>query len=109
MTPLLYDILIRFRYYPVALTADIEKPFLQISVANEDRDFLRFLWVENVFNEKTEIVKNSFTRVVFGVNNSPAQLNGTVRKHADKYVAADQHFTVITAINTVLFKKLKTS
>ena len=50
MTPLLYDILIRFRYYPVALTADIEKPFLQISVANEDLDFLRFLWVENVFN-----------------------------------------------------------
>ena len=42
ITPLLYDILIRFRYYPVALTADIEKAFLQISVANEDRDCLRF-------------------------------------------------------------------
>ena len=38
-------------------------------------------------------MKNRFTRVVFGVNNSPAQLNGTVRKHADKYAAADPHFT----------------
>ena len=42
------DILIRFRSYRVALTADIEKAFLMISVAERDRDVLRFLWVDNV-------------------------------------------------------------
>ena len=36
------DILIRFWLYTVALIADIEKPFLMISVTEEDRDVLRF-------------------------------------------------------------------
>ena len=43
LTPLLYDILLRFRSYPVALTADIEKVFFQISIAQQERDYLRFL------------------------------------------------------------------
>ena len=37
------NILLRFRSYPVALIADIEKAFLMVSVAEEDRDALRFL------------------------------------------------------------------
>ena len=36
------DILFRFRLYPVALVADIERAFLMISIAEEDRDVLRF-------------------------------------------------------------------
>ena len=42
------DILLRFRTHRVTLTADIEKAFLMISMAEIDRDVLRFLWVENV-------------------------------------------------------------
>ena len=34
--------------YNVALTADIEKAFLMIKVADEDQDALRFLWLEDV-------------------------------------------------------------
>ena len=37
------DILLRFRTHRVALTADIEKAFLMVSVAKRDRDVLRFL------------------------------------------------------------------
>ena len=37
------DILLRFRSYKVALTADIKKAFLMV-----DRDVLRFLWVQNI-------------------------------------------------------------
>ena len=37
------DILLRFRLYRVAVTADIEKAFLMVSVAEEDRDVLHFL------------------------------------------------------------------
>ena len=92
LTPLLYDILLRFRQYPIALTADIEKAFLQIRVAEEDRNYLRFLWFEDVFKDEPIIVRNRFARVVFGVNSSPFLLNGTIFKHMDQFIAADQDF-----------------
>ena len=41
-TPLLYDILLRFRTKAIALTADIAKAFYMISIAETDRDYLRF-------------------------------------------------------------------
>ena len=44
--PHLFDTLLRFRSYMVALTADIEKAFHQIEVKEADRDFLRFLWYD---------------------------------------------------------------
>ena len=40
------EISLRFRSYPVAFIADIEKAFLMISVNPRDRDVLRFLWVK---------------------------------------------------------------
>jgi hypothetical protein len=40
LTPHLFDVLIRFRSHPVALTADVEKAFHQISVSTSDRDKL---------------------------------------------------------------------
>ena len=39
------EVIARFRLFPVAVTADIEKAFLMISVHPSDRDALRFLWV----------------------------------------------------------------
>ena len=41
--PLLFDIIIRFREYPIGLTADIEKAFHQVQIAPEDRDMIKFL------------------------------------------------------------------
>ena len=40
-----FDLLLRFRVHRVALTADIEKAFLMVSVSKDDREVLRFLWV----------------------------------------------------------------
>ena len=51
LTPLLYDILVRFRSL-VALTSDIKKAFLQISVNKNDCDYLRFLWFDNMFADQ---------------------------------------------------------
>ncbi|UYV70400.1 hypothetical protein LAZ67_7002911 [Cordylochernes scorpioides] len=40
---LIPDVMLRFRLNKIGVIADIEKAFLQISVAKEDRQFLRFL------------------------------------------------------------------
>ena len=40
----LTEILLRFRRWKVAITADVEKDFLQISLRPGDRDVHRFLW-----------------------------------------------------------------
>ena len=40
------DIILRFLTHRKALTGDIEKAFLNVSVAEEDRYVLRFLWFD---------------------------------------------------------------
>ena len=80
LAPLVFDILIRFRAKVIAPTADIEKAFHQISMDNDDRDYLRFLWLDNVSSDQPTITKNRFARVIFGVTSSPFCLNSTIRK-----------------------------
>ena len=80
------ELLLRFRTYPVAVVADIEKAFLMISVNPQDRDVLRFLWVKDIQAEELEIVTFKFARVVFGVSSSPFLLNATIQHHVKKYI-----------------------
>ena len=75
------DILLRFRSYPVALVGDIEKAFLMVSMLEEDRDALRFLWVDDACKSNPEVEVLRFTRVVFGVSSSPFLLNATIDHH----------------------------
>ena len=79
------DILLRFRLHKVALTADIEKAFLMISMAEKDRDVLRFLWMNDTSLQQPEIIVMRFTRVVFGVSSSPFLLNTTIKCHMEKF------------------------
>ncbi|XP_064650125.1 uncharacterized protein LOC135501515 [Lineus longissimus] len=44
LTNNLVGVLLRFRRHPVAILADIEKMFYQVHVAEEDRNYLRFVW-----------------------------------------------------------------
>ena len=48
LLPLLFDILIRFRVHKVAITGDIEKAFLNVSIKLEQRNMLRFLWINSI-------------------------------------------------------------
>ncbi|VDI43477.1 Hypothetical predicted protein [Mytilus galloprovincialis] len=67
----LFDVLLRFRKYPVALVCDIAEMYLRNKIAPDDRPFHRFLWCAM----KTEQVPEEyeFNSIVFGVNSSPFQ------------------------------------
>ena len=92
LNPLLFDILLRFREKRVALIGDIEKAFLNIEVDSADRDYLRFLWLENVRDPCSRIAVYRFCRVVFGLNASPFLLNATLRHHISKFKDEDPEF-----------------
>ena len=93
------DILLRFRSYPVAITADIERAFLMVSIAEEDLDALRFLWTEDVSNPDPEIKAFRFNRVVFGVSSSPFLLNATIDYHLNQYRATNQELVDIILLS----------
>ena len=81
LTPLIFYIFPRFRTFLIAMMSDIEKAFLQISVDMGDRDYLRSICFDNAFSEAPRVVRNRFSRFVFGVSSSPFSLKGTIRKH----------------------------
>lgn len=74
--------LIRFRQYPVAISADIEGMFNQVHVEPQQRDLLRFLWYSNgdldssveTFRMKTHI---------FGAVSSPSVCNFALKRCAE--------------------------
>ena len=80
----LWDILIRSRFRPILLCGDIEKAFLQIRIRESERDVLRFHWVKN--SDPSVIEINRFTRLVFGLTQSPFILEGTLKAHFQYYV-----------------------
>ena len=83
--PKLFDILIRFRWNPVAVTADIEKAFLMVGVPEEDRDMIRFLWLKNPKDGDSEVEHLRFMRLVFGLKSLPAVLGAVVSHHLQLY------------------------
>ena len=90
---LIFDLLVRFRSYKIALTADLEKAFLMVSIEDADRDVLRFIWVDDFSKESPELRIYRFTRVVFGVSSSPFLLNATIRFHLEK--SLETHESVV--------------
>ena len=89
LNPYLFDILLRFRVHEVVLTADIENVFLNIEIDPEHRDFLRFLWIDDLDKENPEVMVMRFARVVFGVSSSPFILNATIRHHLNTCLPVD--------------------
>ena len=63
----------------------MEKAFLQIRLAKKDRNLVRFVWVDDPFAPKPQIVHYRWKSVVFGVTTSPFLLTATIRHHTMKY------------------------
>ncbi|CAL1274780.1 unnamed protein product, partial [Larinioides sclopetarius] len=74
------SLLNRFRKFPVGVTSDIEKAFLQIGIREKDRNYLRFLWK----TPEKEMKTYRHRRVVFGVNCSPFLLAATLNYHLEE-------------------------
>ena len=85
--------LLPFRFNPIGIIADIKKAYLQISIADNHRDFLRFLWFDDIFKDTPEVTKYRFFRVIFGANRSQYLLNSVIRFHASKYKNVDKEFS----------------
>ena len=79
---LLWDVLVRNRIKPIALAGDMKQAFLQIRIRPEDRDVLRFHWVQN--KNPSSIITLRFTRALFGLVQSPFLLAGTLKVHLNK-------------------------
>ncbi|GFR07918.1 reverse transcriptase domain-containing protein [Trichonephila clavata] len=70
LNPNIFHLIIYFRLDTIAITAGIESAFFQISLRDEDRDAVRFLFPELESNQtdpyKFQVYR--FKRVMFGVN-----------------------------------------
>ena len=92
MNTKLFESWLKFRSHSTAISADIEKAYLQIGVRAEDRDLMRFLWFEDGFDENSNVVTYRFTRVFFGATCSQFLLGSTLRKIAENYDELDAEF-----------------
>ena len=66
---------------PVALNCDMKKAFLQIRVREDDRDVLRFHWIEDRTSMKRIALR--YTRPPFGLVQSPFILRATTEVHLE--------------------------
>jgi hypothetical protein len=78
----LWDVLVKSRTYPILVTADLKKAFLQIRIIEEERDSLRFHWKHP---NTSEIEVYRFTRALFGLTCSPFLLGGVINQHLNNW------------------------
>ncbi|GFY23646.1 integrase catalytic domain-containing protein [Trichonephila clavipes] len=87
LNPNLLDILINFRLNAIAFCSDIKQAFLQICLADEHKDAVRFLWSDDepCVHKRPKLQVYRFNRVNFGVSSSLFLLVATIRHHIEKY------------------------
>lgn len=81
--PEMLGILLRFRNNSIVLLADIEKAFLQIAINEDQRDFTRFIWLNDINQPLTNsnIKHYRFARIPFGIKCCPFMLAAVIRHH----------------------------
>ena len=63
LTTSLFGCLLRFRSKKIAFLADIEKAFLQIGLSETCRDYVRFLWYDDIENLHFNMLSNTLHKV----------------------------------------------
>ena len=86
LIPPIFEIVTKFRSYPIAIVSDIEKAFLQISIEEKDRDALRFLWYRIPEDgQEPKLIHLRFRRLVWGLKPSPSILGHVINEHLEKF------------------------
>jgi hypothetical protein len=80
----LVGVLARFRKEDIAFTCDIEGMFLQVGVPPCHRNYLRFLWWEDVDLGKP-LLEYRMTVHLFGATSSPGCANFALKSTAEKF------------------------
>nr|XP_055059768.1 uncharacterized protein LOC129443292 [Misgurnus anguillicaudatus] len=82
LTNSLIGVLLRFRQEPIAFMTDIKAMFYQVTVAEEDRDFLRFLWWPDG-DVTQDVAVFRMTVHLFGAVSSPSCACFALRRTAE--------------------------
>ncbi|XP_068229526.1 uncharacterized protein [Palaemon carinicauda] len=77
----LLKVLLQFRTNNYACISDIEKAFLMVQLREEDRNYTRFLWLQDPTDPNSELIIYRFRVVLFGATCSPFLLNATIKSH----------------------------
>ncbi|GBN45008.1 hypothetical protein AVEN_12180-1 [Araneus ventricosus] len=77
------DVILKFRENQVAFCGDLEKAFLMIEIAEEDRKYLKFLWFPNDTVNSTQTFQ--LNRLPFGLTTSPFALACVLKFHIKKF------------------------
>ncbi|XP_064090813.1 uncharacterized protein LOC135204594 [Macrobrachium nipponense] len=83
----LLRVLLQFRTNTFACIGDIEKAFLMVQLREEDRNYTRFLWLENPTDPNSKLIVYRFRVVLFGATCSPFLLNATIKHHLSTVVS----------------------
>ncbi|CAD7083753.1 unnamed protein product [Hermetia illucens] len=82
LLPDILKLILNFRLGKHGITADIERAFLQIELAQKDRKVHRFYWILSL-DDLLSIIILQMNRVTFGVTCSPFLLIGALLKHLE--------------------------
>ena len=100
LTAKLHEILLQFRQGTFSMTADISKAFHRIIVDEEERKFLKFLWI---ILDSQELTTFQFRVMLFGATCSPCLLQETLQTHLSENAegnAFKENFYVDNYMNT---------
>ena len=76
------DLMVRNCIYPIAIAGDLKEVFLQIRIAENNRNVPRFHWISDQKTRQAQLLR--FTRAIFGLNQSPFFLGRTLENHLEK-------------------------
>ena len=86
----LFNVLVRFRRNPVGIACGIKEMYLQTEIEENDRSHFRLLWRD--LNPSREPAVFELSRVVFGKNSAPMELQfvaqQNARRNQDRYPRA---------------------
>ena len=76
----LFDVLLRFRRFPVAIACDVSEMYLQIRIPPKDRPKFRFLWMNLDVDRDPDV--NEFESVMFGDAHAPFRAHFVSQENA---------------------------